>query len=696
MRCSLDYETRSECDLLAAGAYVYARHPTTRVLCCSYSIDNGPVDIWPAAAGGPMPAGLKQAMLDPGCEMHAWNAQFERLITRHVLKLDIPLHRWRCTAALARARGLPGKLEHALDFMAMGRSLAAKRKGAQVMLKWCRPLPGDPALGPQWADDEDEYIDLLLYCLDDTRSEMAIGRKLLALREWELAEYQLNELINDQGLPIDVKLAVAAQAYGAEEKQELNELLKYMTDSKITSTSQHQRIKDWLKARLAPDVFGQYFVKTVKQKDDEGNAHMVEKESTDKAARADFLNSQDGSDADPEVVEVIELVDDANKASVAKYAKIAARAADNGRAEGAYICWGAIQTKRYSSTGVQTHNFPRKGLDDVPKAIQQVLRHDVPGKVMHVLAGLLRPTIKASAGRVLVWGDWQQVEARGMPWLADCQWKLALYRTGTDVYTVNAKQIFGVEEVTDHQRQIGKVSELSLQFGGARGALRSMARGYGISLDNPQADSIVAAWRHANRWAMNFSTNLYQAFMRTALGTDTAVGPVAYRQIKPLLKGSVSIACDLPGNTTLYYHGIKGTVALDGARGLIEAKIGPTKAWPGLPVNPWETDVIFTKSMPGGFRIERLWHGLFAENVTQAVCAALLRDCLQRVHDALGRAELAASIVGHTHDEILLEATKQCADQAHRILQKEMVAVPKWLPGFPLGCEVKSGPRYVK
>ncbi len=39
----LDFETRSRVDLKLAGAYEYARDPSTEVLCAAYQIDDGPV-----------------------------------------------------------------------------------------------------------------------------------------------------------------------------------------------------------------------------------------------------------------------------------------------------------------------------------------------------------------------------------------------------------------------------------------------------------------------------------------------------------------------------------------------------------------------------------------------------------------------------------------------------------------------------
>jgi DNA polymerase len=704
----LDYETRSKCDLIASGAYVYARHESTRVLCAAYSIDGAPVKYWAAAGGLGMPADLKRAMLDPKVEMHAWNSQFERLITKHVLGIDVPIERWRCTAAWARASGLPGKLEKALEFIGEEKQLAHKREGHRVMLKWCQPLKDGT-----WAADPEEYEALIRYCIEDVHSEMRLQAHLedSPMSEEDIADFWLCERINDRGLPIDRELALAAQAYGEQEKQELNDKLREMTGGTITSASQHARIKTWLRQALGDAAFDRFFMKRYEQ-----HGKHVEKVSTDKAARADFLNSSESKEY-PEAVELIEFVDDAGKSSVFKFKVMAARAAQNGRAEGSYLCFGAVQTKRYSSRGVQAHNFPRDVPKDVEGTVQAVLEKAPLERAMHVLSSLLRPAIKAPPGRVLVWGDWSSVEARGMPWLAGAQGKLDLYRNGIDVYRVNAEHIFGTPygSVPDPQRQIGKVAELSLQFGGAVGALKAMARGYGISLTDQEALEIVCRWRDANKWAPDFSYALQRAYDHVVVtGNARTVGPITYEAIADDYY-FCTVVCTLPDGTRLYYPGnerIEPYTRASGdpwsgkvlprlwatARKL--AQPGPHKTVRMLEVmadsSPGETGVSFLKAGAAHFSIERVWHGLLAENVTQAVCAALLRDCLWRVEKALRVGKVNAGIIGHTHDEIILEAATGHAKKASNTLRREMLVVPEWMPGFPLGCELKSGPRYTK
>lgn len=43
VRCHIDYETKSELNLPDVGAYLYATHPSTRVLMISWSFDYGPI-----------------------------------------------------------------------------------------------------------------------------------------------------------------------------------------------------------------------------------------------------------------------------------------------------------------------------------------------------------------------------------------------------------------------------------------------------------------------------------------------------------------------------------------------------------------------------------------------------------------------------------------------------------------------------
>ena len=114
----------------------------------------------------------------------------------------------------------------------------------------------------------------------------------------------------------------------------------------------------------------------------------------------------------------------------------------------------------------------------------------------------------------------------------------------------------------------------------------------------------------------------------------------------------------------------------------------------GQELDGYNSKLTFTKTLPSGFKPDTpIWHGLFAENTTQAICAALLRDCVERVNVAL---PAGAEVIGHTHDEIILECDVGVADAASEVLRGEMKRVPEWLPGFPLDCSLKTAKRYGK
>ena len=83
-----------------------------------------------------------------------------------------------------------------------------------------------------------------------------------------------------------------------------------------------------------------------------------------------------------------------------------------------------------------------------------------------------------------------------MAYLAGEQWKIDAYADydlgiGYDMYVLTYARTFNVkpETVTKDQRQLGKVLELALGYGGGVGAFVTFANGYGIDL-NKLAETI--------------------------------------------------------------------------------------------------------------------------------------------------------------------------------------------------------------
>ena len=112
---SIDLETFSVLELKKCGAYRYAIDSGTGVWCAAWCLGEHEIRVW--ERGEPVPEDIV-LHAESGGSFSAWNAQFERLIWKHVLVPrygwpELGVGQWRCTQAEAMAFGLPASLEDA-------------------------------------------------------------------------------------------------------------------------------------------------------------------------------------------------------------------------------------------------------------------------------------------------------------------------------------------------------------------------------------------------------------------------------------------------------------------------------------------------------------------------------------------------------------------------------------------------------
>jgi len=679
----LDLETRSTCNLLTEGVYRYATDPDTQVILASYAFDDGPVQRW--RPGQPYPFdGYDGPVL-------AWNAQFERLLWRYVLTADhawpeIPLERFECVAAQARANALPGKLENAAKCLQV--RTQKDMAGHRLMMKLCQPKTVDPLT---WYEDPDEIDRLHDYCDDDVRAERDIHACLRPLSQKEKTYYWISEHINDRGLPVDLPFASKAIEYAEDEKEFFAEELSRLTDGEITTARQFQRIKKWLEPRIDDEI--RAMMKVYKNGEP--------KQTFDGAVRQNLLTMDNESPGflSPDVRDMTEIIDEAGKSSISKYSAICNRALD-GRVSGLYMCYGAGQTGRYSSTAVQVHNLKR---DVVPKTnefidaitngdnklVDEYLDAHYNGAIVHALAGALRPTFRAPDGYKLAWADWSQIEARMLPWLSGdprAQRTLDIFADNDrnpdapDIYMITAGDVLQKrpEDITKDERQgYGKVPVLSLGYGGAVGAFQNLARAYGVVFEESLIKRIVKDWRAANVWACDFWNDLERAAKRAIHrpGREYTAGRISYIYTPDVLNGLGALWCKLPSDRVLCYPNAK-----------IE-----------LIMQPWGKEEPGITAIKGNFRPKagekdwprfKMWGGLCAENVTQAGCACLMLDS----HVEIYKSQL--DLVGHTHDENVIQSTDGDVEEDAAELEYIMNEPSEWAPDLPISADVEIGQRY--
>jgi DNA polymerase len=636
----LDFETRSECDLRKHGVYNYAQDATTDVLCMSYAFDDDEVKTWVPTE--PFPEDVKNYK----GQIYAHNATFERLIFWYVLQIDFALEQFVCTAAQARANCAPGSLEDVGRFS--GASMKKDHRGAQLIRLMCvPPFKNDPEL----------MAEMIAYCEQDVRAMRAISKAMRPLSEQELQDYHVNERINDRGVLVDVPLCRAAIQYASDEVEEIQQIVTEVTDGAITSV-RSPKMKQWVLDRVGPQAKELMVV----YKDGE------KKYSIDKAVRANLILMENPDEIPPAVAEVIQCADDLWASSVAKFSRLADLAdVEDQRVRGAFVFAGGSATGRASSYGAQVHNFTRKCADE-PDAVRNAMvrGHSIVPKygkrVTDVLKGMLRPALVAGHGKHFVVADWAAIEARANPWLSGVgDAKLDLFRTGADVYKVNAAATFGVavDSVTKDQRQIGKVQELSCSFGGSVGAFAAMGRAYGVLLPESDARRMVDGWRRANPWAPTYWQALESAYLRAMRnkGHEFKAGRVTYYY------DGVHLWYMLPSGRVLNYPFAK----FDAEGNVTYAKA----AWkPAADAKEWPR--------------ARLWKGLACENITQAAANDLLRHSLRHLDD----------VVLHVHDEIVIETDKP--DEVVEKIREIMCTPPEWATGLPLDVEVQVMTRYGK
>lgn len=324
-----------------------------------------------------------------------------------------------------------------------------------------------------------------------------------------------------------------------------------------------------------------------------------------------------------------------------------------------------------------------------------------------VLPNLLRGEIIAPAGKKLIVADYSNVEGRVLAWLAGEEWKLQAFRDfdaghGHDLYKLAYARAFGVkpEDVTKPQRQIGKVLELALGYGGGAPAFARFAKAYGIDLSDMAeyvkstaqravwleavdgypyfveknrtgglereafiaCDVLKRLWRKTNPKIVQFWANVGQAVQKAIVSRESVrVGYVAFTRTESFL------VIRLPSGRLLCY--------------------------PSPKTNPGVGKDSFTYM--GVNQFSRKWEKIESygaknvENITQAVACDLLSEGLLRM-DAAGYKTVLT-----IHDEAITEAP-DTDEFTFKKMEHLMSTLPDWAPELPLVAAGYEAYRYRK
>lgn len=673
----IDFETRSALPLKEHGLYAYAEHDTTDVFCCAVKVDDGETRIWVGPTFRELLAGIRhgieevkdeefKTLMSQAKEIHAFNAQFERVIYKEVLQKRhgypaLPFEVWRCTAAKAAYFGLPPSLGDCCT--ALNLPMNKDGAGKSIMLKMTNP---NKRTG-KWHEDLQDFVSLLKYCVQDVEAEYGLDQYLPDLPEAETRMYHLDQRINDRGVYVDLE-AIQNLIWKVEEKQRrLLNKVKSITSGRISSTRQTEKTKEWLREQ------------------------GVDLENLQKETVKSALNNNMPFAAQ----ELLGVRQALAKASVSKLDAMKRWACKDSRVRGAFQYYGA-STGRWAGRGIQPQNYPRDSFKE--EDILNVLELSVSevdekyGCAMVAASKCLRGMIGAAPGKKLLCADFASIEARVLAWLAGEEKKVKAFAEGADIYVLNAVDIYKIpaDKITKDQRLIGKVCELALGYQGWLGAFQSMAKIYGVTInideeiddfkrmnlrDPSEAETvsiregkesdIISKWRSANQKVVLFWAGVLSAAISAVQTGDT----YAYGPIKFGMRGRF-LHCRLPSGRLLSY--------CDPIVEKVKTKYGVEKEVIAF----WGWDATTYKWMK-----QYTYGGKLTENIVQAAARDLLRDALFRLD------ERGYKIPMHVHDEILSEEEPDADLEA---FTKAMAETPAWAAGCPIAAEGWEGIRYRK
>lgn len=673
----LDFETASDLSLPKVGLDVYSSHPSTRVLMAAYQFGTGPVEHWDTADTDIPPAELIDALQDPHVQKRAFNAQFERVIARRVMGLKVPYCNWRCTMALAYQHSFVGGLGEIGAQMGMPEHLLKSKEGDRLIRMFSMPQKPNKKQPHVWRDsltDPEDWAAFGKYNVQDVVTEAAMDDTLSAFHtpdsEWRL--YELDQLINDRGLPVDLQFVENAIWMAARRKAELLEQMSDLTG--LRNPNSTTQLLPWLQERGYP--FGDLGKDTVSKVLRENRA----------AGEEAFLEE--------EAVDCLKLRQNASRTSVTKYNALQQKTGPKDRVRFCFQMGGASRTNRWAGRNFQPQNLTR-----TPKAIEpdghdtykltfttELIRtgdYDalamMIGEPMDALAGCIRSAIRAPRGYELRVCDLSSIETCVIAWLAGCERLLAVIRSGKDPYKDFGTVLFNkpYEKVTKKERGDSKPAVLGSGYRlgggdlkeGKRTGLWGYAENMGVDMTRETAHDATRLFRETYHEIPKLWFRLEQAVERCLkTGSEQRCGVLRFEKEGPYL------TVWLPSGRPMRYFKPK-----------IIMKVPP---WGGDPKKNFSY-----MAQPTGTRkwVRITSHGgKLVENFVQAIARDVLKEGLLAAH------KFGFNIVGHVHDEII--ALQELLDRDFTVdaLKSCMTRQLDWCPDLPLGAAGWSGPIYMK
>ena len=637
---SIDLETISGSNLKKTGIYRYTEDPDFDILLFGFSADGSPVKVIDLAQNEPIPEDILEAVISEKTIKWAFNATFERICLSAWLRKHWPgritapylsPRSWRCSMTWAATLGLPLSLEGVGSILKLKDQKIAEGKALiRFFSVPCRPAKANnmhTRNRPQ--DDPQKWATFKEYNRRDVEVELQIHDKLknhpVPESIWE--QYCLSEEINDRGIRLDIPFTEEAIRLDARARDELSEEMQKLTA--IDNPNSAQQMKKWLKE------------------------HGLDTETLDKKTVKELIRT-----APEPLKKPLLLRQQLSRSSVRKYIAMKYCVCQDGRCRGMFMFYGAPRSGRWAGRLIQLQNLPQNKIPDLREArtltkqgdyeMLRLLYEDVPD----TLSQLIRTAFIPEENHIFIVADFSAIEARVLAHLANETWRQEAFKQNKDIYCASAEAMFKVpvekHGINGHLRQKGKIAELALGYGGGTGALRSMGA-IEMGLKEEELQPLVDAWRESNPNIVSF----WRAVDEAAKKAIRNKGPQTTHGIT-FTRESGILFITLPSGRRLAYPKPEITTNRFGGESISYEGMTPNKKWD---------------------RIES-----FGPKIVENIIQAVSRDILAHAMASLR----PYRIVGHIHDEVIIEAPAQTDTKTVCTL---MAQSPPWLPDILLKAE---------
>lgn len=645
---SIDLETYSDVDLSKCGVYKYTESDDFEILLFAYSINHEEVKVIDLAQGEKIPIEIIKALVDDEVTKWAYNASFERVCLSRYISRYYPEYfisysinedtvnefldpsSWRCSMIWSAYLGLP------LSLAGVGAVLGLEeqklKEGKDLIKYFCVPCNPTKSNGGRTRNlpehDNAKWKLFKNYNKRDVEVELSIQERLQSYQvpEFLWDEYHLDQEINDRGIALDKELVENAIKFDEISKQKTSDELQRLTN--IENPNSVMQMKEWL------------------------NDKGVEMDSLGKKQVSEMIK-----EAPKEIVDVLELRQQISKSSVKKYLAMKNAGCVCNRARGMFQFYGANRTGRWAGRIIQLQNLPQNHIEDLKDARELVKYGDYDAfetlyDVPDTLSQLIRTAFVPRKGMKFIVADFSAIEARVLSFLAGEKWRMDVFANNGDIYCQSASTMFSVpvekHGVNGHLRQKGKIAELACGYGGSVGALKAMGA-IEMGLQEEELEPLVKSWREANPhivemwWAVD---RQIKNAIRNRVTTET-------HGLKFIYKSGM-LFIELPSGRRLAYVKPKIGINQFGSESVTYEGVGATKKW------------------------ERLesYGPKFVENIVQAISRDILCYAMQRLSYCF--------IVGHIHDEIIIECSKEMSLEK---VCEQMGETPPWIKGLLLRAD---------